>query len=486
MKLGLEALKNYYPGWFLRLLLLAFAAVALPLVIAFVNAALLVDRLSEQSQTVVAQAARAAQGSRLLMEQVTTLERTVRQYLVLDDPVLLDDYQRVRMRFKATTSELSLLPLDEAQLSELNKTIDREQELFEQLRRAPVSITEKRLLIKGYADLSDLARGVLDVSNRLTDREVERLRLTAAHAQKILWWHLLATLPLGILICLTVTFFIARPIRQLDQAIRRLGAGQLTGNVHISGPADLYRLGARLEWLRQRLLEAEEQKQLFLRHVSHELKTPLTALREGSELLADGTAGALSSAQSQIVGILKEKSAQLQAMIDGMLNYQQAQESLARLHLAPVRVDEVVRRVLNDHRLAIATRGIRAQVRLEPITVSADFEKLRVVLDNLVSNAIKYSPDRGTISLALRRRAANVEIEVADAGPGIPSEDRERVFDWFYRGQHGRHGRVSGSGLGLAIAKEFVLAHRGNIQVADAAPGAHFCVTLPTEPFGSR
>ncbi len=123
---------------------------------------------------------------------------------------------------------------------------------------------------------------------------------------------------------------------------------------------------------------------------------------------------------------------------------------------------------------------------MEPLTLSADFEKLRVVIDNLLSNAIKYSPDGGTISLALRRRASNVEIEVADAGPGIPSEDRERVFDWFYRGKPGRQGRVSGSGLGLAIAKEFVLAHRGNIQVADASPGAHFRVTLPTEPFESR
>jgi two-component system sensor histidine kinase GlrK len=487
MKIGLESLRNYYPGSFLRLLLLAFSAVALPLVIAFVNAALLVERLSDQSQTAVGQAAQAGKGSRLLMEQATMLERTVRQYLVLDDPAVLDDYERVRKRFKATTSELSLLPLDESQLFELNRTIDREQELFDQLRQAPAGAAEKRQLIAGYGDLSELARRVLDVSNRLTDREVERLRATATQAQQILWWHLLATVPLGILICLTVTFFIARPIRQLDQAIRRLGGGELGGDIRISGPADLYQLGGRLEWLRQRLVEADEQKQLFLRHVSHELKTPLTALREGSELLADGTAGALTAAQSQIVTILKEKSAQLQSMIDDMLNYQQAQESVARLHLAPVRVDEVVRRVLSDHRLAIATRGIRAQVRLEPVTIPADFEKLRVVLDNLVSNAIKYSPEGGTISLALRRRASNVEIDVGDAGPGIPAEDRERIFDWFYRGQHGRHGRVRGSGLGLAIAKEFVHAHRGNIQVTNgAAPGAHFRITLPVDTMGSR
>jgi two-component system, NtrC family, sensor histidine kinase GlrK len=147
----------------------------------------------------------------------------------------------------------------------------------------------------------------------------------------------------------------------------------------------------------------------------------------------------------------------------------------------------VVRGVLGDHRLAIASRNVKAQVRLEPLTVRADADKLRVVIDNLVSNAIKYSPEGGTISLSLKKRAAQIELDVGDAGPGIPTEDRERIFDWFYRGQHGRHGRVSGSGLGLAIAREFVHAHRGNIEVADnGTAGAHFRVTLPLEPFGAR
>jgi two-component system sensor histidine kinase GlrK len=485
-KLGLEAMRNYYPRSFLRLLLLAFGAVALPLVFAFVNAALLVERLSDQSQTAVGQAAQAARGSRLLMEQATTLERVVRQYLVLEDPALLNDYERVRKRFKTTTSELSLLPLDEAQLYELNRTIDKEQELYTDMRRGGQRAAEKRSLIGGYADLSDMARRVLDVSNTLTDREVERLRGTATHAQGMLWWHLLATVPLGILICLGVTFFIARPIRQLDHAIRRLGGGEFTGDIHINGPADLYQLGGRLEWLRQRLLELEEQKQIFLRHVSHELKTPLTSLREGSELLADRTAGPLTPEQERIVSILREKSIQLQGMIDELLNYQQAQQSIAQLKVDSVRVDEVVRKVLADHHLAISSRNVRAQVRLEPLTVKADSEKLRVVIDNLVSNAIKYSPEGGAILLELRKHNDEVELEVTDAGPGIPVEDRERIFDWFYRGKHGRAGRVRGSGLGLAIAREFVHAHRGNIEVADAGPGAHFRVILPMEPFGSR
>jgi two-component system sensor histidine kinase GlrK len=135
--------------------------------------------------------------------------------------------------------------------------------------------------------------------------------------------------------------------------------------------------------------------------------------------------------------------------------------------------------VLDDHRLAVQARGIRADLRLDPVVLQADEEKLRAVAANLVSNAIKYSPDEGMISLALRREGDEVVFDVRDAGPGIPPEDRDRVFDWFYQGEDVHRGRVRGSGLGLAIAREFVVAHGGRIEVVkDLAAGAHFRVTL--------
>jgi two-component system sensor histidine kinase GlrK len=103
------------------------------------------------------------------------------------------------------------------------------------------------------------------------------------------------------------------------------------------------------------------------------------------------------------------------------------------------------------------------------------------VVANLVSNAIKYSPDEGMISLALRQEGDEVVLDVGDAGPGVPVEDHERVFDWFYQGEDAPRGRLRGSGLGLAIAKEFVLAHGGRIEVLrEHGPGAHFRVTLPS------
>ncbi len=478
MKRNFEFAGIRYPRSFLKLLLLGFALVSLPLILALLNATAYVDRLTTRSQAAVDQAAEAARGSRVLMEQVTAMERLARQYLILGDAALLTDYATVRSGFKRTTSDMSLLPLDEFQLHELNRTIDQEQALFEQLGRKQDA--DRKRLIAGYVELSELANNVLDQSNRLIDREIDNMRAAARRTQRSMLWQLAGSIPLGVLIAALFAFLIAKPIRQLDRAIRQLGGAEFATGIRVHGPADLEYLGQRLEWLRQRLVDLEGQKTRFLRQVSHELKTPLTALREGSELLADGSSGALNRQQAEIAEILRHNSLQLQRLIEGLLGYQQALDSVNRIALRPVDLSEIARNVAAAHKLAISARNLKLQLRLEPALLTADADKLRVVLDNLVSNAVKYSPEGGIISVELRTEQDKIVVEVGDAGPGIAAEDRERVFDWFFQGELGHQGRVKGSGLGLAIAREFVLAHRGSIEViAGRAPGAHFRLSLP-------
>ena len=480
MKRHFEFAGLRYPKSFLKLLLLGFGLVSLPLILALLNATVYVDRITTQSQAAVDQAAEAARGSRVLTEQVTAMERLARQYLILGDAALLADYAKVRGSFKQTTSDMSLLPLDESQLRELNKTIDKEQALFEQLGRKQDKGGDRRQLIAGYVELSELANQVLDQSNLLIDREIENMGEAARHAQGSLLWQLAASILLGILIAVLLAFLIAKPIRQLDHAIRQLGSAELATGIRVRGPADLEYLGQRLEWLRQRLVALEEQKTKFLHHVSHELKTPLTALREGSELLADGSSGALNQQQSEIAEILRSNSLQLQHLIEGLLGYQQAVDSVNRLEFRPVDLSDIARKVVQAHKLAAAARNLTLDLRTEPALLTADADKLRVVLDNLVSNAVKYSPEGGKISLVVRAAEDRILVEVGDAGPGIAAEDRERVFDWFFQGKLGHQGRLKGSGLGLAIARELVLAHRGSIEVvANRTPGAHIRVSLP-------
>ncbi|HEY5308737.1 MAG TPA: histidine kinase dimerization/phospho-acceptor domain-containing protein, partial [Casimicrobiaceae bacterium] len=284
----------YYPRSFLKFILLGFLLVSLPLLYALAELVLSLDRLSTQSRQEVLQAAQAGRGSRLLFEQATTLERLARQQIILEDPALLEDYARVRQEFHGTTSQLGLLPLEESQLAALAKLGDAENHLH-QILVAPQRTPESaRTLADGYAQMVENAQGMLTATNSLTQRAIERLQETADQGREKWIYLALATAAIALALAIIFAVLIARPIRQLDQAVRRMGTADFTHAIEVNGPQDLRYLGQRLEWLRTRLSELEQQQNRFLRHVSHELKTPLTAVREGAELLRDNVGGRLA------------------------------------------------------------------------------------------------------------------------------------------------------------------------------------------------
>ncbi len=460
----------YYPRSFLKFILLGFMLVSLPLVYALAELILSLDRLATQSRAEVLQASQAARSSRLLFEQATTLERLARQEIILEDPALLEDYARMRQEYHQTTEQLSLLPLEPAQRSALTALGQREESLWKLLsssNRTPDTVTQ---LADGYASLVEQTQGMLNATTQLTQRAIERLQETASQGREKWLWLALATVGIALALAVVFAVLIARPIRQLDQAIRQMGTADFTHAVEVNGPQDLRYLGQRLEWLRVRLSELEQQQTRFLRHVSHELKTPLTAVREGAELLRDNVGGRLAPEQQEIVRIVRENTLSLQKLIEDLLKYHQAR-SVEPATLAPVPLADVVRRVLREQKLAALARMINFDATLAPLVVVGDGEKIRTVVDNLMSNAIKYSPRSGAIELDLAEQDGFAVLDVSDHGPGIAPAERDRVFDSFYSGKAPVDGKVKGSGLGLAIARDYALAQSGRIEVLDRRDG---------------
>jgi two-component system sensor histidine kinase GlrK len=292
------------------------------------------------------------------------------------------------------------------------------------------------------------------------------------------FWLMIALFPTAVLLIAWFTYLLARPITQVSAGIQGLGQGDFARPIHIEGPRDMVRLGEQLDWLRERLVTLEAQKTRFLQHISHELKTPLTALREGSDLLSSGVVGNLNAEQREIARILQENSIELRKLIEGLLNYSAVHAQTSYLTARIVPLNDLVRRVLNDRKLAIVSKGIRIELDAENVAAYCDEDKIRVVLDNLLSNAIKFSPDKGLISFKLYKDRGDAVFEVADEGPGIPAAEREKVFEAFYRGLDPPLAAVKGSGLGLSIVKEYVTLHRGRIEILEG-PGAHFRIRLP-------
>ena len=469
-----------YPRSFLGLLLAGFTLVMLPLVGALAYSAWNTERLAGQSRSAVFNASQAARASRALLERIGIIERLAQQAALLDEPEVLQGYARAHRSFRQLAEEIEQLPLDEAQQGALGRTVSHEQALYDLLTAFPRAHVEPAEITERVDQLIEAAREVLAINNLIVDREVERLRASADDVQRGLILLLLFSTAVALTIALALTRYIARPIAAIDNAIRQLGGADFSNPISVRGPEDLRYLGRRLDWLRRRLGEFETQKNRFLRHVSHELKTPLTALREGAELLNDQVAGPLAPPQKQVVGIMRDNSIKLQRLIEELLDYQRALHAAASLEVKPVVLETLVAEAAKAHELAAQAKGLRLEIDSASGMVEADPEKLRSIIDNLVSNAVKFTPPGGIITVKARVEGGEAVIEVIDSGPGVAPEERESVFNLFFRGRgKGEGTRIKGTGLGLAIARELVEAHGGNIAVVPQGPGGHFRVTLP-------
>jgi len=474
-----DATRLPYPRSFLGLLLTGFTLVMLPLVGSLAYSAWNTERLAGQSRTAVFNASQAARASRSLVDRISSIERLAQQMVLLDDPELGADYARVHHSFKQLADEIAQLPLDATQSAALARTVEQEQSLYGRLTEVPRAQLAAGQITEHVDRLSDSAREVLAINNLLVDREVERLRFNAEHVQRSLILLVVFSTAVALSIALALTRYISRPIAQIDAAIRQLGGADFSRPISVRGPEDLRYLGRRLDWLRRRLDEFETQKNRFLRRVSHELKTPLTALREGAELLHDEVAGPLAPAQRQVVAIMRDNSVKLQRLIEELLDYQRALHAAASLEIKPLMLDQLVAEATKAHHLAAQAKGLRLLVDAQPAMLEADPQKLRSIVDNLISNAVKFTPAGGTISVRARARAGEAVIEVMDSGPGVPLEERESIFNLFFRGRTKADTGVKGSGMGLAIARELVEAHGGQIAVVAGGAGGHFRVTLP-------
>src|SRR6184192_1442882 len=442
-----------YPRSFLALLLTGFMLVTIPLVGALAYSAWNTEKLAGLSRTAVFKASEAARASRSLVDRISAIERTAQQMAVLNDPELAVDYARVHRTFRSLAEEIGQLPLDDSQVAALDRTVEQEQSLYDLLTEQPRRKFDKRVVTERMDGLIESAREVLAINNRIVDREVHRLRLKAEQAQRGLIVLAMLSTAVALSIALALTRYIARTISEIDGAIRQLGGADFSKPISVRGPEDLRYLGRRLDWLRRRLDEFETQKNRFLRHVSHELKTPLTALREGAELLHDEVAGPLVPTQAQVVSIMRDNSVKLQRLIEELLDYQGALHAAASLEVRLVELDELVREAARSHELAAQAKGLRLTIEAQAATLEADPQKLRSIVDNLISNAVKFTPPGGTISVRARALAGEAVIEVMDSGPGVPAEERESIFNLFFRGRAksdgGRGSGIKGSGLGL-------------------------------------
>ena len=454
-----------------QLLVLAFLLVCALLAGTALQGLFTLERLLTQSRSAADNALRLATATERLDEQVLAMERAARQYLVLGDPALRRSFER-----GAQESAQQVALLADVVERRLARDWRRQTDgIAAQLDEGGL----ERQLVDDFRVLNSLQATMAEQVRRHTEARNAALQAELEDGRRTLAQQVAAAAALALALALGFAWWLARPLQRVEAAILGLGENRLDEHVQIQGPSDVRRIGRRLDWLRQRLAETEADKARFLRHVSHDLKTPLAALREGVALLADGTAGPLSDNQREIARILQDNSATLQRRIEDLLRWNASAFAAQRVVRQPVELGALLQSLIDEQQLQWRSRGLQLQVRGTPLTAELDPALLGSALGNLLSNAIRFSPRGATIQIDVRREAHTLVLELADAGPGVPAVDRAHIFEPFYRGSLQPEDGLPGTGIGLSIVAETVAAHGGRISLLDTEPGARFRIELP-------
>jgi len=340
------------------------------------------------------------------------------------------------------------------------------------LARESSMALEFRDLDGDNTQIAQQAQLLIEAQNKALAERIESARTR-------LMREVLAASGLALLLALAFGIWLARPFKRLERAIVGLGENRLDEPIDIRGPADVRRVSEQLEWLRLRLTELDADKARFLRHVSHELKTPLAALREGVSLLEDGVTGALNPAQREVTQILQQNTVSLQGQIEALLRFNAAAFEARQLRRERVALLPLIEEQLYAQRLQWQAQGLEVRAEGEDIQLTVDRAKLGTALANLLSNAIRFSVRGGRITVAVSSAPGVARIDIADAGPGIAQNDRDRIFEPFFRGERQPEHAVKGTGIGLSIVQEYIAAHGGSVELLADGPGARFRIELP-------
>jgi PAS domain S-box-containing protein len=241
------------------------------------------------------------------------------------------------------------------------------------------------------------------------------------------------------------------------------------------------RFTRELELQNERLLELDRLKDEFVALVSHELRTPLTSIRGYLELVLDGEAGNVTEEQRRFLGVVERNANRLLELVGDLLFLAQIEAGKLSLEVGAVDLAAVAAESVETARPLAEDKRITLTLATSPVPLLAgDGARLAQLLDNLVSNAIKFTPEGGRVDVRASASRGNAFVEVRDTGMGIPAEEQEHIFERFFRTSRATEQAIQGTGLGLAISKAIVHAHGGRITLASSeGEGATFRVTIP-------
>lgn len=447
-----------------------------------------------------------------LSRDLDQLEEFSEKYLSLGDPGYGSQVAPLRENFQSRLEAIQSLSLAPGERRAVDALAAAWQHVLEHLFPVEAAYRENRHrdagdhlpeVLEGFARLRAETRAVIQESRDQVAREVERSRLMSQQAQRVSWLAAAAALGLSVLVSFLIVRSISVPIRQLTQGTRRLREGDFTVSVGASGSDEMAQLARDFNIMVRHLNELDQLKKDFVSHVSHELKAPLASIQETTNILLEQLPGELNPKQARLLELNQQSVRRLSAMIANLLDLSRIEAGVMEYEFEMQDLVLLVSRVLEECQSLCREKQLvlKTDFPAEPVRVQCDGERVQQVVRNLLFNAVNFSPPQGVIEVRVAERTEIPEVPesqrrslgnggrygwvcVADQGPGVPEEHREKIFQRFHQVKKGKKLSGQGTGLGLAISRSIVAAHSGALWVESnqGETGSTFHLLLPRNP----
>lgn len=389
---------------------------------------------------------------------VVDIERAVRQFAIVKTPALaqvaanhLDNYQQILQPIcqNLTQANLCQLQLQSLQQLQSNFQILSSKEL-------------EPLILQFKQQQQQLTQAVWS----MLEQNLQAQQNYVVQSQQQLAWQTVFLVIITLLLVLWASGRIAAPVKKLDIMIRAIGQQHQFPDEKLVGPKELTELGEQLRWLSARLQQLEALRLILLRHASHELKTPLSSIREGCALLTEQLVGPLNPQQLEVVGLLNGSADRLSLLTEQLLDYNRLLQQ-AKPELDWHSPQRLFSQCFTDHALSLQQREQNIELDCQLSAIFTDETLFRRILDNLINNAQAYGSQASPVWVKLYQQEHQLVLEVANNGTPIPTALKRSLFEPFQRGTTPRYDAVQGSGLGLSIVADCARLLGGQADIVD-------------------
>ncbi|MCM3629509.1 HAMP domain-containing histidine kinase [Paenibacillus glycanilyticus] len=291
---------------------------------------------------------------------------------------------------------------------------------------------------------------------------------------------LITLLAVGCILILFAARYLVKPLKMMTAATTRISKGDFSVQLPMSHKNELGELADSINKMAHSLSQLETMRRDFVSNVSHEIQSPLTSIGGFAEALR--SEDLTETDRNRYVGIIKQESSRLSRLSENLLKLASLDSEQHPYEPVAYRLDRQLRDVVLSCEPAWLAKRLTVELLMEETVIKADEDQLNQVWINLLTNSIKFTPEEGKISFQLSEKNGDAIVRIADSGSGIPEEERERVFERFYKIDSSRDRTQGGSGLGLSIVKKIIDIHGGTIEIEDSKQGAVFVIRLPLNP----